>query len=132
MEEISTYEPERGKPRPDTIHAAVQINLAVELVTRYRQQYRILSELALATSPIGTTPDLVMYPNFSLDFDNRPARNPNPPLLGIEIQSPSQSTDEMVGKAEIYFQFGVKSCWLVVPVRDETLGLELPLGLVFA
>ena len=154
VEEISTYELERGKPMPDTIHAAVQINLAVELVTRYRQQYRILSELALATVPSGTTPDLAVYPAFSLDFENRSARNPTPPLLCIEIQSPSQSAEEMVDKTEVYFQFGVKSCWLVMPairavlvydrpghyaffhaddtLRDETLGLELPLGLVFA
>ncbi|WP_262903312.1 Uma2 family endonuclease [Hymenobacter psoromatis] len=60
----------------------------------------------------------------------------------------------MVDKTEIYFQFGVKSCWIVMPairavlvynrpghyaffhaddtLRDEALGLELPLGLVFA
>ena len=154
IEEISTYELERGKPTPDTIHAIIEGNLTFELRLRYRNQYRVLPEVSLATTPVGTTPDVALYPPFEPDFENRPARNPDPPLLCIEIQSPSQSNEEMVSKTEIYFQFGVKSCWIVVPamravlvydrpghyaffhaadtLRDETLGLELPLGLVFA
>ena len=154
VEEISTYELERGKPIPDMIHGSVQANLIFELKLRYRTEFRIASEVALATLPVGTTPDVVGFPASALDFENRPARNPTPPLLCIEIQSPSQSTEEMVDKTAIYFQFGVKSCWIVVPamqavlvydrpghyaffhaadtLRDETLGLELPLGLVFA
>ena len=139
---------------PDMIHGSVQANLTFELKLRYRTEFRIASEVALATSPVGTTPDVVGFPASILDFENRPARQTTPPLLCIEIQSPSQSTEEMVDKTEIYFRFGVKSCWIVVPairavlvydrpghytffhaddaLRDETLGLELPLGLVFA
>ena len=69
MEEISTCELKRGKPLPDTIHAAVQIKLAVELATRYRQQYRVLAGLALATSLVGAPPVLSGYPGFPTESD---------------------------------------------------------------
>ena len=100
---------------PDTLHAAIQMNLGFEIKSRYRHQYRVLSELALATIPDGTTPDVVIYPNFDLDYANRTARRADPPLVSIEIQSPSQSLEFMVEKTMIYFSFGVKSCWIVLP-----------------
>ena len=139
---------------PDTIHAAVQANLCGEFFVRYRRQYRTLSELALATVPDGTTPDLAIYPAFALDYEHRTARRTDAPLCCIEIQSPSQSMEEMVGKVKTYFQFGVRSCWVVQPavqcvfvfdapghyqvfhgddvLRDELLGVELPLATVFS
>lgn len=154
VEELTSYELERGKPMPDTIHAAVQMNLGAELIVRYRKQFRILSELALATIPDGTTPDLAIYPAFALDYEHRQARRADPPLCCIEIQSPSQSPEEMVAKVRIYFGFGVGSCWVVQPamrcvfvydgpdhyavfhgdelLRDEKLGVELPLAAVFS
>ena len=154
VETLSAYEIERGKPLPDFIHAVVQANLTVELRTRCGPGYRILSELDLATTPIGTTPDVAIYPWFELDYDHRQARRTDAPLCCIEIQSPSQSLEEMVTKTHIYFQFGVRSCWVVQPaiqgilvfdrpghyaffhgdgpLRDEALGVELPLAAVFA
>ena len=151
--EMTPYELERGKPMPDTIHAAIQMNLGAEIRMRHRQQYRILSELSLDTVPKGTTPDLALYPTFTLDYDHREPRRADPPLCCIEIQSPSQSPEEMVEKTNVYFQFGVRSCWVVLPamrgifvydrpghyqffhgedtLRDEQLGIELPLTAVF-
>ncbi len=154
VEQLSAYELERGKPMPDTIHGAVQANLLAELAVRYRQQFRFLSELSLATLPDGTTPDIAIYPYFALDYENRKAKRTDAPLICIEIQSPSQSNEEMVDKSVVYFDFGVRSCWIVVPaVRgvfvydrpghyqffhdDETLtdpiiGVELSLPAIFA
>lgn len=154
VEQLSEYELERGKPMPDTIHGSVQINIAAELVIRYRSSYRIMSEVSLATQPDGTTPDVLVYPKFDLDFHNRPAKRTDAPLLTIEIQSPSQSLELMVDKTAIYFHFGVKSCWIVLPsikavmvysspdhyqffhdkelVTDTTLGIELPIESIFA
>ncbi|MCB1193127.1 MAG: Uma2 family endonuclease [Leptospiraceae bacterium] len=77
------------------------------------------------------------------------------PLLVIEIVSPKQGIDEILGKFEAYFTLGVKSCWLVVPslriinvysrlnqyktfdmndskVADETMGISLPIQTIFA
>jgi Uma2 family endonuclease len=107
---LSQYEIERGKPMPDTIHAAIQSNLLFERKLRYRDAYRSLSELSLATLPEGTTPDVAVYPAFALDYEHRTAKRTDPPLLCIEIQSPSQSAEEMVNKTNLYFGFGVRSC----------------------
>ena len=153
VDQLSPYELERGKPMPDTIHAAIQANLVFELKFRYRDAYRGLSELSLATIPDGTTPDIAIYPAFSLDYEHRTAKRSDAPLACIEIQSPSQSNEEMVDKTSIYFDFGVKSCWIVVPamkgifvydrlghytyfhgddtVHDVNLNIEIPLSTVF-
>jgi Uma2 family endonuclease len=152
--EVSTYELERGKPMPNAVHGSIQANLSFELKLRYRETYRIMSEVSLATTPDGTTPDVVVYPVFQLDYENEPAKRFDAPLTCIEIQSMSQSTDEMVAKTNVYFRFGVQSCWIVIPIlraimvfdrpghyaffhhddtlRDPQTGFELPLSAVFA
>ena len=139
---------------PNLIHGIIQANLSFELKMRYRADYHIASEVSLATTPDGTTPDVVVYPHFKLSYENEPAKRIDPPLTCIEIQSPSQSNEEMVAKTNIYFRFGVKSCWVVLPslravmvfsgpgqyqffYHDDTLvdpqtGFELPLATVFA
>jgi Uma2 family endonuclease len=154
IEQPSEYEMERGKPMPNLIHGIIQANLSFEFKSRYRNQFHIASEVALATLPIGTTPDLVLYPLFELDYQNQPAKRTDAPLLTIEIQSPSQSPEEMIEKTNIYFEFGVKSCWIVFPslkaiavfdrpnhfefyhnedtVIDSQFHLELPLSGVFS
>ena len=152
--DVSAYELERGKPMPNLIHGLIQANLSFELKLRYRTDYHIASEVSLATQPDGTTPDVVIYPNFKLNYENEPAKRTDPPLTCIEIQSPSQSNEEMVAKTHVYFQFGVKSCWVVLPslravmvfdrpghytffyeddtLRDPNTGFELPLAAIFA
>jgi hypothetical protein len=74
IEQPSEYEMERGKPMPNLIHGIIQANLSFEFKSRYRNQFHIASEVALATLPIGTTPDLVLYPLFELDYQtSRPS-----------------------------------------------------------
>jgi Uma2 family endonuclease len=150
----SAYELERGKPLPDLTHGALQANLIVELKLNYGNQYRIASEVALATVPDGTTPDSVVYPARELKFVNESARQADAPLLTVEIQSPSQSSDEMVDKTNQYFAFGVRSCWIVFPamkgvavysapgtyqfyhgddlLKDSALDIQLELKKIFA
>ncbi len=109
------YELERGKPMPNLTHGAIQMNLGFELKLNYGASYRIASEVALATIPDGSTPDIVVYPTRPLNFTNEPARQTDAPLLAVEIQSPSQANEEMVEKTLRYFAFGVQSCWVVFP-----------------
>ncbi len=111
----SDYELDRGKPMPNLTYGAIQLNLGFELKLHYGTHYRIASEVALATAPDGTTPDLVVYPQRVLNFVNETAKQTDPPLLVIEIQLPSQSNDFMIDKASQYFAFGVQSCWIVFP-----------------
>jgi Uma2 family endonuclease len=114
--ELSDYEIERNKPMPTLIHGIVQANIGFELKTTYRQKYLIASEVTLDTLPKGSTPDLIVLPNQIVNLSGEvPAKYAIPPLATIEIQSASQSLDEMVNKSLIYFEFGVKSCWIVQP-----------------
>ncbi len=151
---LSPYELERGKPMPNLTHGAIQANVIFELKLNYGASYRIASEVALAMVPDGTTPDVVVYPARPLNFVNESARQPDAPLLTVEIQSPSQSNDEMVDKTLQYFAFGVQSCWVVFPalkgvavysapgvyeffhgddvLRDPNLAIEIDLKKIFA
>lgn len=129
--ELSQYEIERKKPMPTLIHGAIQFNIGFELKTKYPNQYRIASEVTLDTKPDGSTPDLVLYPMSELDYRNDPSRRTDAPLLTIEIQSPSQSTKDMVSKLEPYFYFGVKSCWIVVPELQAILVYDNPFNYTF-
>jgi len=150
---LSSYEIERNKPMPNLTHGSLQMNIGFELKLKYGAFYRIASEVALATVPDGTTPDIVLYPKRELNFINESAKQTDAPLVTIEIQSPSQSNDEMIEKAHQYFAFGVKSCWIVFPamkgiaiysspdkydffhhdemVKDAVMNIEIDLKKVF-
>ena len=46
-------------------------------------------------------------------------RDPDPPLMVVEILSPQQSTQAVMDKVDVYFGFGVKSCWIVWPTTHS-------------
>ena len=158
LEILSDYElePHRrtgNKPMPTLLHGVIQANLTFELKTHYHHQYLFASEVTLDTSPRASAPDLLAYPRRELDFENDPPKRTDAPLLAVEIQSASQTVDEMVDKVVVYFAFGVRSCWIVQPrlravlvfdrpdhyhffhyddlLRDQVLNLELPLTNLF-
>jgi len=150
---LSAYELDRKKPMPTLLHGAIQANLIIQIAVNYPNQFRIASEVTLATNPDGSTPDLVLYPAGALDYKNDPSRRTDAPLLAVEIQSASQSTKDMVTKLEPYFYFGLQSCWIVIPdlqailvydnpfhytffhendiLKDTLLTIEIPLAEVF-
>jgi len=150
---LSAYELDRKKPMPTLLHGAIQANLIIQIAVNYPNQFRIASEVTLATKPDGSTPDLVLYPAGALDYKNDPSRRTDAPLLAVEIQSASQSTKDMVIKLEPYFYFGLQSCWIVIPdlqailvydnpfhytffhgddiLKDTLLTIEIPLAEVF-
>ncbi len=150
----SPYELERGKPMPTLTRGAIQANVIVQLAVNYSASYRIASEVALATVPDGTTPDIVVYPARPLSFANEPARQTEAPLLVVEFDSAPQTTAETVDKTFRYFAFGVRSCWVVFPalqgvavysapatfhffhgdevLKDTNLNIEIDLKKIFA
>jgi len=151
--ELSLYELDRKKPMPTLLHGAIQFNIGFEIKSHYPNQFRIASEVTLATKPDGSTPDVVLYPASALDYKHDPSRRTDAPLLVVEIQSASQSTKDMVTKLEPYFYLGVQSCWIVIPdirailvydspfhytffhendtLKDTVLNIELSLASVF-
>lgn len=150
---LSQYEIERRKPMPSFNHGSVQTNLGSEIRNRYKNQYRVVSELSLDLSDWPSVPDLSIYPNKPLDFKNDIVEMTEAPLCVIEIISPSQSLNDLITKAREYFKHGVNSCWIVMlpltniyvfsspdnyqmfradeTLNDAVLGISIPLNEVF-
>lgn len=113
---VSDYEQERNKPIPNLIHGLIQTRISSLLDVNYFKDFSAPSELALATEPKSSTPDICIYPKRKPSIKDVEAKEETPPLTTIEIQSPSQSIEELQHKAwNLYFPMGVKSAWIVIP-----------------
>lgn len=149
--DISFYEIERNKPMPNRIHGQIQGDLVFLLNLKYRKKFNFSSEVSLATTP-SSTPDICIFSIKKLDIMEIDAREKEAPITTIEIQSPSQSPDELVKKVhQLYFPMGVKSAWIVLPalkaiqvltpkgnelfsegiLKDATTGIELKIKEIF-
>ena len=118
---ISNYERERGKPMPSKAHGYTQTNIIAVLLP-HRDEYTIFSELTLELDGRELTPDLSVYPKTDVDLVHDEVRVPDPPLLAVEIASPTQNIQDLIEKAEFLLDAGVQSCWLVQPpLRTVTL-----------
>ncbi len=111
------YEKERNKPLPSRNHGYVQFLLSGTLHA-YRDQYTIASEVTLKLDTLQVTPDLCVYPKMEVNFQEDVVRMTEPPLLAVEILSPSQSTQDVVDKINDMLDAGVQSCWLVQPATE--------------
>ena len=150
--EISDYELERGKPVPSRNHSIVQLNVGFELKTRYREQFRFMSEINIDIAGRVLVPDIGIFEKVPIDMSQDQIVLTQLPLTTIEILSPKQALDELVDKAAAYLQAGVKSCWIISPktagmflyagtgyhyfqapetVTDPATGIELPLAPLF-
>ncbi len=148
------YELERGKPAPTKIHGYVEAKLIANIGIGYADRYNLFCELSLNLNSWKSVPDITLYPKRKMNFREDRTEVTTPPLCAIEILSPSQSLQELVNKASNYFQYGVKSCWLVIPsleniyvfsspehynifrsnqtLSDAALGIELELSKIFS
>ncbi len=108
------YERERGKPMPSFNHYYVQSQLHVALHAACGDRFIVGGELSLATEP-STTPDISICNFRNPDWLHDEIRAADPPIAVVEILSPSQSVNEIIPKIETYFEFGIKSVWLVQP-----------------
>lgn len=113
-ETLSDYERERGKPMPSKYHSLTQLNLSVALA-QYRPRYIVFSELSLDLDGLRVTPDLCLYRREDVDLSQEEVRMTVPPLLAVEIASPTQGVQELVDKIQSLLERGVRSCWLVQP-----------------
>ncbi len=112
---LSLYEIERNKPMPNFVHGVLQSKISRLLGNQYEDKFLFPNELSLATTP-SSTPDICIYPKRKLSVINLEAKEAEAPITTIEIQSPSQSIDELINKTHnLYFPMGVKSAWIVIP-----------------
>jgi Uma2 family endonuclease len=146
------YERERGKPMPGKFHSLIQTNICAALRVACRKTYSIHSKLSLDLSGFLVTPDVSVYYRSDITFDRDELKMTTPPLLVIEIISPTQSQYSVVTKIEEMLKNGVKAAWFVQPfiqavsvfipnqkpktftegiVRDGVTGIEIPVSEIF-
>lgn len=121
----SQYELERGKEMPSINHAFLQSNLLVSLRREYDALYSILPELSISLLGVPVVPDISIYPKFAPNWRKDEIRSMTPPLVAVEIISPTQGGKEFEEKLQTYFDAGVKSVWLVQALT-ESITVFLP------
>ena len=117
------------------------------------EKYSVFSELALQLEK-DYIADVCIYPKRKIHFSAGDViKVTEAPLIVVEILSPTQGTQEILEKFAGYFQAGVQSCWLVIPVAqsvivyssmeqartytqgdivDDVLGIRIPVEEIFA
>jgi len=80
------------------------------------EDLEILPELTLAIGN-GLTPDVSVYPKEQIkpNFWKDITRFEQPPLVAVEVVSPSQNIQDLLEKAQLLVQSGVKTVWTVEP-----------------
>ncbi len=112
---FSEYELERGKPMPSRNHSLVQVSLIGEFL-RQGDELSILSEFSLELEGTPFVPDISVHRRMQdVDVLHDEIKGTEPPLLAVEILSPTQPLDDLVQKASAYLKAGVQACWLVQP-----------------
>lgn len=115
VETLSDYELERGKPIPNFNHGYIQLNIGIALRKRYGKAYSIASEVAIPVGEREVTPDVLVFPKRSINwFDTKPELS-EPPILAIEIRSPSQPIEKVIDKAKAMLDSGVRAVWIIQP-----------------
>lgn len=114
--QLSAYEIERGKPMPSRNHSIVQSNIAVAIVSKYKDRYSVLTELSLSLNNKLLTPDICIYPKITVDWFHDEVKVTEPPITTVKILSATQGVQDFPEKFDAYFAAGVKSCWFVQPM----------------
>lgn len=114
----------RPKPMGTGPHARVQARLR-DALRRFEQAGygEALPEMSLHL-PSGNVliPD-VLFSAKNQTF-NAQGIFDTPPVLCIEILSPSQSFAELQNKCRAYLRWGVSSCWIIDPVKRTAWQIE--------
>lgn len=111
-------------PRPTTVHQAVAGRLASMLDRECPDDLLVVPEPAVQLDPhTEFDPDLVVVPLGEVGD----AKFTAPPLLVVEIRSPSTALFDLSRKKTAYEKFGVPSYWIVDPdlARPELTVFEL-------
>jgi Uma2 family endonuclease len=99
-------------PRPTTVHQLVLMRLITLLGNACQDELCVLPEPALQLSAdTEFDPDVVVVPW----RDVGGAKITTPPLLVVEIRSPSTALIDLNRKKAAYQRFGVPSYWIVDP-----------------
>jgi Uma2 family endonuclease len=99
-------------PRPGTIHQIVATRLTVLLSAACSQDMFVIAEPAVQLSrSTEFDPDITV----ARSGDVGAAKLTAPPLVAVEVRSPSTAFIDLTRKKSAYAAFGVASYWIVVP-----------------
>ena len=99
-------------PRPAAKHQKVSGRLFAELLMRLKgQNCDVIQELDLVIDGQYLIPDLMVICNDTFEGN----RYEKPPLIVIEIISPSSASIDYMTKRHKYEQLGVQEYWIVSP-----------------
>jgi Uma2 family endonuclease len=99
-------------PRPTTVHQWVGTKLIGVLLTACPEDLGVVAEPALQlTSQSELAPDIVVVRTSQVGG----AKFTEPPLLVVEVRSPSTALIDLNRKKSVYEKFGVPSYWIVDP-----------------
>ena len=111
---------------PSLNHARIQTKLHQGFLRH--PEYESLMELSLELIPGKClVPDISVGTFGPTNLRHDVIRVSEAPALTVEIVSPSQNLEEIIGKAEFYLTNGVKSVWVILPPLHE-LTIFLPDG----
>lgn len=99
---------------PSRLHSAAQTALILQF-GEGRDRFNIHSELTLQIGDRCYTPDIAIFPKMNFDWLHDDIRVVEPPLMAVEILSPTQGSAKVMANIDAYFAHGVESCWLVTP-----------------
>jgi Uma2 family endonuclease len=112
-------------PRPRLLHQEVAVELAVQLREACPPHLRVIPEPAVMLTRITEfDPDIVVIRRELL----REAKVTEPPLLIVEVRSPSTALIDLNRKKAAYEEFGVPSYWIVDPDPDQPELMAFELG----
>lgn len=108
-------------------HGYVQMRLGI-LLNQY-SEYTPVSELSLDVSGLDLSqfdlrakdeikPDIALYSKRGLSRPLDILKMKEMPVSVIEILSPKQGTYDILAKFRLYFELGIRSCWLVEPALN--------------
>jgi len=114
MTDIEFPMEKHGEKMPSLNHSYICVQILRQLLQN--DSVQPMTELTLNIGN-GLTPDISVYPkekirpNFFRDIN----KFHEMPLLAVEIISPSQNIQELLEKASVLVNSGVKSVWTVEP-----------------
>jgi Uma2 family endonuclease len=110
-------------PAPSILHQTVSAHLLVALHAACPPRLKVLTapvDVVLAEDT-GVQPDLLVARR--TDFTDK--NLPGPPLLAVEILSPSTRSIDLLLKRERYERAGVASYWVVDPIEPSLFAWQL-------
>lgn len=109
---------------PSFNHGYFQLSIGIAL--RQQENFSVVSASSIEINGKEYIPDISVYPKRKVDRLHDVVKMTDMPLLAIEIISPNQGTLELMNKFDIYFEGGIKSCWLVDPLPGSVMVLSSP------